>query len=48
MHQRQGNGLGLYLSRQIVEAHQGNISVSSTLGKGTIFTVNLPKTVPSE
>lgn len=41
-HQRRGNGLGLYLSRQIVEAHQGNISVSSTIGKGSIFTVYLP------
>ncbi|MFW9262430.1 hybrid sensor histidine kinase/response regulator [Nostoc sp. CALU 546] len=41
-HQRRGNGLGLYLSRQIVEAHQGNISVSSTVGKGSIFTVYLP------
>ena len=41
-HQRRGNGLGLYLSRQIVEAHQGNIYVSSTVGKGSIFTVYLP------
>lgn len=41
-HQRRGNGLGLYLSRQIVEAHQGDISVSSTVGKGSIFTVYLP------
>ncbi|MEA5553843.1 hybrid sensor histidine kinase/response regulator [Anabaena cylindrica UHCC 0172] len=42
-HQRRGSGLGLYLSCQIVEAHQGNISVSSTVGKGSIFTVYLPK-----
>ncbi|MBN3961530.1 hybrid sensor histidine kinase/response regulator [Nostoc sp. NMS8] len=41
-HQRRGNGLGLYLSHQIVEAHQGNISVLSTVGKGSIFTVYLP------
>jgi two-component system, sensor histidine kinase and response regulator len=41
-HQRRGNGLGLYLSRQIVEAHQGNISVESTVGEGSIFTVYLP------
>lgn len=45
-HQRRGNGLGLYLSRQIVEAHQGNISVSSTVGKGSIFTVYLPVQTP--
>ncbi|MBK1990892.1 hybrid sensor histidine kinase/response regulator [Sphaerospermopsis aphanizomenoides BCCUSP55] len=41
-HQRPGNGLGLCLCRQIVEAHQGNIYVSSTLGKGSVFTVSLP------
>ncbi|MGM3309719.1 hybrid sensor histidine kinase/response regulator [Anabaena sp. WFMT] len=45
-HQRRGNGLGLYLSRQIVEAHQGNISVSSTVGKGSIFTVYLHALTP--
>ena len=38
-HQRRGNGLGLYLSRQILEAHQGSIEVESEVGKGTLFRV---------
>lgn len=41
-HKRSGSGLGLYLSRRIVEAHQGTIEVNSQLGKGSIFTVTLP------
>ena len=41
-HKRSGSGLGLYLSRRIVEAHQGTIQLSSELGKGSIFTVYLP------
>ncbi len=39
-----GSGLGLYLCRQIVEAHQGTISCESELGKGAKFTVLLPCT----
>ncbi len=39
---RGGHGLGLYLCRQIVEAHQGRIEVRSSLGQGTCFTVHLP------
>ena len=39
-------GMGLYISRFIVEAHQGTISVDSQLGKGTTFTLNLPTTNP--
>ena len=37
-----GLGLGLAISRQIVERHQGRIEVKSELGKGTRFTITLP------
>ena len=38
-----GYGLGLFISRQIVCAHGGDIQVSSEPGKGSTFTVRLPK-----
>jgi signal transduction histidine kinase len=38
----QGTGLGLYLVRQIVEAHQGTVEVHSTGSDGTTFRVRLP------
>ncbi len=37
-----GCGLGLALSRRIIEAHAGSISVESQLGKGTTFVLSLP------
>ena len=41
-HHFTGLGLGLYISRQIVEAHGGTIRVESELGKGATFAVELP------
>ncbi|MEH2280370.1 MAG: hybrid sensor histidine kinase/response regulator [Nostoc sp.] len=40
---RSGSGLGLHLSHRIVEGHAGTIQVASELGKGSLFTVQLPK-----
>lgn len=38
---RSGNGLGLYLVKQIITAHAGHIAVVSELGVGTTFTIRL-------
>ncbi len=38
----QGSGLGLFLCKRIVQAHQGTIELRSQDGEGTTFTVHLP------
>jgi PAS domain S-box-containing protein len=38
-----GLGLGLYIVREIVTAHGGSVSVASSTGRGTAFTVRLPR-----
>ena len=37
-----GTGLGLFICRQIVQAHNGRISVETAPGKGTAFRIDLP------
>lgn len=41
-----GAGLGLYIVRQLVEAHGGRIHLTSRTGEGTEFTVELPRVSP--
>ncbi|MBD2211738.1 hybrid sensor histidine kinase/response regulator [Nostoc linckia FACHB-104] len=41
-HLGSGSGLGLYLSRCIIESHQGSLDVESEPGNGSIFTISLP------
>lgn len=38
-----GNGMGLSIAKELVSAHKGTITVSSTLGAGTAFAILLPK-----
>lgn len=38
-----GLGMGLYISREIVQRHRGSITVDSELGRGSTFTVTIPQ-----
>ncbi len=38
-----GTGLGLYISRRLTEANSGHVSVTSSYGKGSTFSVQLPR-----
>jgi two-component system NtrC family sensor kinase len=38
-----GSGVGLAFCRRIIDAHGGEITVESTPGRGTVFTIRLPK-----
>ncbi len=40
---RRGLGLGLFISKWIVEAHDGQIYVTSEVGKGSVFSFTLPQ-----
>jgi signal transduction histidine kinase len=45
--ERSGAGLGLAFCKKIIDAHNGRISVESSVGEGSVFKMTLPKSQPS-
>jgi len=45
---RGGTGLGLFISNQIIRQHGGTIQVKSTPGRGSRFSIAIPKNPPEE
>jgi signal transduction histidine kinase len=37
-----GLGIGLFISKEIIDAHEGTLTINSNLGEGTIVTITLP------
>ena len=42
-----GNGLGLFVAKHIIENHGGTITFESALGMGTVFRISIPRLHPS-
>lgn len=45
-HRIPGTGLGLVITRAIIDRHHGNIAVTDHRGPGTTFTIHLPVKTP--
>jgi two-component system, OmpR family, phosphate regulon sensor histidine kinase PhoR len=43
-----GTGLGLAIVKHLARAHAGEVTVESTLGEGSVFTIDLPRAKPEE
>lgn len=45
--EREGTGLGLFITDKIIKQHGGHISVTSSFGKGTSFSIKIPEKIPN-